>query len=94
MLIQTTNYERYYDWYLLKEWKGQKSNLLQTILKDFLMTYWKLSPVETRPSNHILTLIALENLPFPYKDSMWNTDDLPSLQAKLELNSRFIFAIS
>ena len=48
---------------------------------------------ESRPSNHILTLIALENLPFPYKDSMWNVDDLPSLRAKLELNSRFIFAI-
>lgn len=49
---------------------------------------------ESRPSNHIRTLIALGNLPFPYKDSMWIADDLPSLQAKLELNSRFIFAIS
>ena len=48
---------------------------------------------ESRPSNHILTLIALEYFPFPYKDSMWNVDDLPSLRAKVELKSRFIFAI-
>jgi len=40
--------------------KDNKSNLLQTILKYFLMTYWKLSSVKTtRPSNHIPSMFSL-----------------------------------